>query len=141
MIKIGIESTFDGLLWDIISNPGKYFFILIIDGQAALCIRTCNSQGNELQAHVIDGLVPDCEGSLRSIFEDEIKAALLEQIGTEVMPIEGDEYKLTGDLVKKVSEAPDLIEWLMRSVLNADRHILLFFPTRFERSNLNEWLI
>ena len=126
MIKIGIESTFVGLRRDILSYPEKYFFILVIDGQAALCIRTCDSQGNELQAHIIDGMVLDSEGSLRSIFEDEIRDALLEQIGPGFQLYEGKEYKIAKTLAKKISETPDLIEWVMRSVLNADRHIIIF---------------
>lgn len=125
MIKIGIESTFEGLRRDIISHPEKYFFILIIDGRAALCIRTCNSQGEELQAHAVDGMIPDSRGGLRSIFEDEIRENLLEQKGPGLKLIEGEEFKVTGALIKKISEAPDLIEWLMRSVLNSDRHILI----------------
>jgi len=125
MIKIGIESTFDGLRRDILSHPEKYFFILVIDSQAALCIQTCNSQGNELQAHIIDGMVLDQEGNLRSIFKDDIRDALLEQIGPGLQIYEGKDYKVTDSLVKKISENPDLIEWIMQSVLNADRHITI----------------
>ncbi|MFB3763913.1 MAG: hypothetical protein ACE14P_01540 [Methanotrichaceae archaeon] len=128
MIKIGIESTFEGLRRDILSHPEKFFFILVIDGQAALCIRTCNSKGNELQAHVIDGMVPDSKGNLKSIFEDVIRDALLEQIGPGLQLYDGKEYMVTGALGKKISEMPDLIEWAMKSVLNADRHIIIFSP-------------
>ena len=126
MIKIGIESTFDGLRRDILSHPEKYFFIWVIDGQAALCIRTCDSQGNKLQAHIIDGLFLDPEGNLRSIFNDDIRDALLEQIGPGLQLYEGKEYMITGTLGRKISETPDLIEWIMLSVLNADRHIIIF---------------
>ncbi len=126
MIKIGIESTFDGLRRDILSYPEKYFFILVIDGQAALCIRTCDSQGEELQAYVVDGLVPDSEGCLKSIFEDEIRDAILEQIGPGLQLYGEKEYNVTETLAKKISETPDLIEWIMRSILSADRHIIIF---------------
>lgn len=125
MIKIGIESTFDKLRSDIMSHPGKYFFILVADGQAALCIRTCNSQGEDLRAHIVDGLVPDLEGDLISVFEDGIKAAILEQRSLETRHDEDEEYVLTGALEKEISNMPGLIDWIMSSVLNNDRHILI----------------
>lgn len=55
-----------------------------------------------------------------------IISTLLDPIGHGLRLYDGKEYKVTGALMKKISEMPDLIKWIMMSVLNADRHIIIF---------------
>ncbi len=69
-IRIGLECTLGKLRSDMLSNPGRYFFISIIDGRATLCIRTCNSLGSDLKEHEVQGLQVDQGGDLISIFQD-----------------------------------------------------------------------
>ncbi len=125
MIKIGIESTIGKLRSDLLTYPAKYFFILILDNQAALCIRTCDSQGEDMKAHVIDGLVPNSEGKLVSLFEDSIRTSMLEHEYAMVQFANGDEFNITASLEEKISQMPGLINWILSSVLNEDRHIII----------------
>lgn len=55
MIKIGIEVSRRKLLYDLLDNPGRYFFILSEGGRAALCIQTCDFQGDDINTHIIEG--------------------------------------------------------------------------------------
>ncbi len=125
MIKIGIEATINKLRRDMLLCPAKYFFIMIVDGQAALCIQTCDSQGENSRAHIIDALTPNSEGNLVSLIADSIQAAMLEYGFTRVQLHEGDEYNITGPLSAKISETPGLVDWIVSSVLNEDCHILI----------------
>jgi hypothetical protein len=92
LIRIGIEFK---LRRDIISHPSKYFFILIIDNQTAICIRTCNSHGEDLMAHIVDGMVPDKDGNLVLDFEGGIRAAIMEQAGPG---LQIEEFRINNDL-------------------------------------------
>lgn len=125
MIKIGIECTFEKLHDDLMANPQRYFFVLLADNQATLCIRTCNSRGEDIIAHAIDGLVPDSNGNLTSIFEDGIKESLTSQRHFAGRSREGEEYNISRLLVDEITMTPCLIDWIMSSILADDRHILL----------------
>lgn len=125
MIKIGIECSFEKLRSDLLSNPGRYFFVLLKDGQATLCVRTCNSRGEEIRAHIIDGLVPDSKGSLSSIFEEGIKESLNKQRHFVRQCCEGYEYQISQLLERELKGMPGLIDWLMNTILIEDRNILL----------------
>lgn len=125
MIKIGIECTFERLRCDILTHPERYFFVLLIDDQATLCIRTCNSRGDEIVTHIVDGLLPDPNGNLISAFEEGIENTLIEQRHSVKCSCEGHEYLISTPLEEKISRMPDLIDWLMSSVLTGERHIVL----------------
>ncbi len=125
MIKIGIECTFEKLRCDLLAHPKRYFFVLLVDDQATLCIRTCDSRGEEIRAHIVDGLILDPNGNLISAFEEEIKDTLIEQKCSMKRRCEGREYPISALLEEKISRTPSLIDWMMTSVLNGERHILL----------------
>jgi hypothetical protein len=125
LIKIGIECTFERLRCDILANPNRYFFVLLADDQATLCIRTCNSRGEDIRAHIIDGLVPDSGGNLVSVFEGGIKEALIERKHSVKRSCEGYEYSISASLGEKIGNMPGLIDWIMTTVLTEERHILL----------------
>lgn len=125
MIKIGIECTFERLRCDILAHPKVYFFVLLIDGHATLCIRTCNSRGEEITAHIVDGLMPDPNGNLISAFEEEIKDTLMEQMYSVKHSCDGYDYPISSRLEAKISSMPGFIDWIMSSVLTKERHILL----------------
>jgi hypothetical protein len=121
LIRIGIELTFDKLRRDIVSHPSKYFFILIIDNQAAIC----DSQGEDLRAHIVDGMVPDKDGNLVLVFEGGFRAAIIEQADPGLQIEEEEEFRINSDLEAEISKMPGLIDWIMFSFLNEDRHLLL----------------
>lgn len=125
MIKIGIECTFERLRCDLLTHPERYFFVLLIDDQATLCIRTCNSRGDEIVTHIVDGLIPDPNGNLISAFEEGIENTLIEQRHSVKRSCEGYEYLISTPLEEKISRMPDLIDWLMSSVLTGERHIVI----------------
>jgi hypothetical protein len=125
LIKIGIECTFEKLRCDILTHPDRYFFVLLTDDQATLCIRTCNSQGEDIRAHIIDGLLPDSNGNLVSVFEEGIKDALIERKHSVKRSCEGYEYSISAPLEEKITRMPGLIDWIMTTVLTEERHILI----------------
>jgi hypothetical protein len=125
LIKIGIECTFEKLRSDLLSHPHRYFFVLLADNQATLCIRTCNSRGEEIIAHIIDGLVSDSNGDLTSVFEEGIKTSLREQEHFTERCCEREEYLISSLLEEEITMMPGLIDWIMTSILTEDRHILL----------------
>ena len=89
MIKIGIESTSEKLRQDLLLHPSRYFFIQVLDGQPALCIRTCNSEGEDWRSHVLDGLVHDGQGNLVSVFAEDLRTAVLEDVEAREGGLEG----------------------------------------------------
>jgi hypothetical protein len=78
-IRIGLECTIEKLHSDMLSNPGRYFFVLVLDGKATLCIRTCNSLGSDLKEHEIQCLQVDPDGTLISVFRDHLDRAVEEK--------------------------------------------------------------
>lgn len=118
MIRIGIEVSRRSLRCDLLDNPGRYFFILRAGSRATLCIRTCDSQGENIQAHLIDGFSLNEEGNLYSVFEDGINDAILELDNWKTHSCEGDEYTLSSHLMHLISMMPDLVDWIVSSVLS-----------------------
>jgi hypothetical protein len=108
-----------------LSNPRRYFFVLLTDDQATLCIRTCDSRGEEITAHIIDALMPDSNGNVASIFEEGIKESLIERKYLAKRGCEGEEYHISALLEDKITRMPSLVDWVMTSILTEDRHILL----------------
>jgi hypothetical protein len=125
LIKIGVESTKAKLHCDILSHPDRYFFILLLSGRAALCIRTCNSRGEDIRAQIIDGLVLDHEGNLISIFEDDLKDTVSEMEYRKTKTWDGEEYPLSPHISRFISNMPDMIDWIISSLLHDGRNILI----------------
>jgi hypothetical protein len=76
LIRIGIESTSEKLRQDLLLHPARYFFIRVMEGQPTLCVRTCNSQGEDWRSHALDGLVHDGQGNLVSVFAEDLRRAV-----------------------------------------------------------------
>jgi hypothetical protein len=124
LIKIGIESTSEKLRQDLLLHPSRYFFIQVLDGQPALCIRTCNSEGEDWRSHVLDGLVHDGQGNLVSVFAEDLRTAVLEDVEAREGGLEGG-FGLSSALEYSISQMPDFVDWMMSSVLKDGRHLLL----------------
>jgi len=125
MIKIGIEASRDKLRCDLLEHPERYFFILAIDSNASLCIRTCDSRGDDIQAHIIDGLYLSEDGNLYSVFEDGINDALFEMHQWKIHSCPGDEYPLSMHLIRIISQMPDLANWIISSILVNGKNLML----------------
>jgi hypothetical protein len=125
LIKIGIESTKTKLRRDILSHPDRYFFVLLLSGRATLCIRTCNSRGEDIRAQLIDGLVLDHDGNLISIFEEDLNDIVSEMEYRKPRTMDGEEYPLSPHIAWIISTLPDMIDWIISSLLNDDRNILI----------------
>jgi hypothetical protein len=125
MIRIGIEVSRKNLRYDLLEHPGRYFFILSQDSRAALCIRTCDSQGEDIQVHIIDGLSLNEDGNLYSVFEDCINDAVLELHNWKSRSCEGDEYPISSNLTQIISEMPDMVDWIISSFLSDGKNLVV----------------
>jgi hypothetical protein len=125
LIKIGIESTSEKLRQDLLLHPSRYFFIQMLDGHPALCVRTCNSEGEDWRSHVLDGLVYDGQGNLVSVFAEDLRRAILEAREARERGLEGDRG-LSSALEYSISQMPDFVDWMISSVLKDGRHLLFF---------------
>jgi len=126
MIRIGIEVSRRNLRCDLLEHPRRYFFIVQTDSRAFLCIRTCDSQGENIQAHIIDGFSLKEDGKLYSIFEDGINDAILELHDRMSRSCEGDEYLLSYHLVQMISGMPDLVDWIVSSILSNGKNLVIY---------------
>jgi len=126
MIRIGIEVSRRNLRCDLLEHPGRYFFILLADSRATLCIQTCDSQGENIQMHIIDGLFLKEDGNLYSVFEDGINDAVLEMHDRKSYSGLGDQYPLSFHLVQMISTMPDLVDWFLSSVLSDGKNLVIY---------------
>ena len=134
MIRIGIEVSSRNLHCDLLDNPGRYFFILEADSRASLCIQTCDIQGEDIRTHMIDCLAPNREGNLYSIFEDGINDAVLERQELRRQSYQGYNYSVSyavsyavsSQLAQMLSSMPDLMDWIISSILNRGRNLVLY---------------
>jgi len=126
MIRIGIEVSRINLHSDLLEHPGRYFFILLADSRASLCIRTCDAQGENIQAHIIDGFSLDEEGNLYSVFEGGINDAILEHCDQNIHSFDGDEYPLSSHLMHMISRMPDLVDWIVSSILSEGNNLVIY---------------
>jgi hypothetical protein len=126
LIKVGLETAKRDLCDDMLLHPCRYFFILMIENQAALCIRTCDSQGEELQSHVVDGLVADSDGNLASIFEEDISTALKEQKEAKISSDGELLIPISPAIAEKIRLLPGLIDWIISYVLTRGRNIVIY---------------
>lgn len=95
------------------------------DGRASLCIRTCNSQGEGMQVHNIDGLCLDADGNLHSVFEDAIIDAIFE-VHESRKNVQGGEHPLSYRLADIISRMPDLMDWIISSILSNGRNLVFY---------------
>ena len=126
MIRIGIEVSRRNLRCDLLEHPGRYFFILQAGSRASLCIRTCDSQGDNIQEHIIDGLSLNEGGNLYSVFEDGINDAVLELQDWKSHSCLGDDYPLSFHLVQMISRMPDLVDWIVSSILSNGKNLVIY---------------
>ncbi len=126
MIKIGIEVSSRNLHCDLLENPGRYFFILESDRRASLCIQTCDSHGEDIRTHIIDCLSPNGEGNLYSIFEDCLDCAVLERRECKSQSYHEDRYAVSSQMVGMLSIMPDLMDWIISSILTGGRNLVLY---------------
>ena len=126
MIRIGIEVSRRNLRCDLLEHPGRYFFILLADNRATLCIRTCDSLGENIQVHIIDGLSLSQDGDLYSVFEDGINDAILQMYDWKSRSCQGDEYPISPYLVQIISRMPDLADWIISSILSDGKNLVIY---------------
>jgi len=132
MIKIGIEVSRRKLLSDLLDNPGRYFFILSEGDRAALCIQTCNLQGEDIRTHIIDGFALDKNGELISLFDDGISDSLLKGLNWKRRTHGEKEYPISSNLEHTLCRLPDLMDWIISSLLVRDRNLVIY-PTHIHQ--------
>lgn len=128
MIKIGIEVSRRKLLRDLLENPGRYFFILSEGGRAALCIQTCDFQGDDINTHIINGFSLNKNDELSSIFDDGINDSILEGCKWERRTPGGREYPISSKLEDTLCRLPDLMYWIISKVLTSGRNLVIHPP-------------
>jgi len=126
LIKVGLEATREDLRKELLAHPCRYFFILSTDNRAALCIRTCDCRGENLQSHVVDGLTPDSAGNLASLFEGDLQVIVVNR-NRSTMLSDGDELcSISPDIAEKIRILPGFVDWIITTVLTKDRNILIY---------------
>ena len=126
MIKIGIEVSRRKLLCDLLDNPGRDFFILYEGGRAALCIQTCDFQGDDIKTHIINGFALKKNDELSSIFDDGIKDSILKGCKWEKRTPDGREYPISSKLEDTLCRLPDLMHWIISKVLIRGRNLVIY---------------
>lgn len=125
MIKIGIEVSRRKLLIDLLDNPGRYFFVISEGGRAALCIQTCDIQGEDIRTHIINGFALNKEGELYSIFDDGINDSILLSYKWKRRTPGENEYPMSSHLENTLCQLPDLMDWIISRVLIRDRNLVI----------------
>lgn len=125
MIKIGIEVSRKKLQNELIDNPGRYFFILSEGGRAALCIQTCDFQGEDIKTHIIDGFALNGKGELSSLFDEGINDSILNGFDGK-RSSEGRGYPVSTNLEHILCRLPDLMDWIISSILTRDRNLVIY---------------
>ncbi len=125
MIKMGIESSASKLQDQLQLHPERYFFILVIEERPALCLQTCDVYGGDIETKEIDGLMLCPEGNLASVFQEDLQEAMIKR-ELYLRYLEGEQYPISQAIRKKISELPDFIDWIMKSVLIRGRCLMLY---------------
>jgi hypothetical protein len=126
LIKVGLEATREDLYKELLAHPCRYFFILVTDNRAALCIRTCNGRGENLQSHVVDGLTADSTENLVSLFEEDLKEVVMDHDRSTILS-DGDEmYSISTEIAEKIRVLPGFVDWIISAVLTEDRNIIIY---------------
>ncbi len=124
---MGIESSAKNLYEQLRLHPERYFFILVTDERAILCLQTCDIHGNNVEIKEIDGLMLDSAGNLASIFQEELREAIIKR-ELFLRYLEGEMYPISPAIRDKISKLPDFIEWIMASIPIKGRCLMLY-PT------------
>lgn len=125
MIKIGIEVSRKKLQNELLDNPGRYFFILSEGGRAALCIQTCDFQGENIKTHIIDGFALNEKGELSSIFDEGINYSILNGYDGKCSS-ERRGYTISTDIEQILCRLPDMMDWIISSILTRDRNLVIY---------------
>jgi len=126
LIKVGLEATREDLHKELLTHPCRYFLILVTDNRAALCIRTCDCRGENLQSHVVDGLTPDSAGNLVSLFEEDLEVVVMDRNRFTKLS-DGDELcPISPHIAEKIRIMPGFVDWIISTVLTEDRNILIY---------------
>jgi hypothetical protein len=126
LIKIGLEANRTHLRNELLVQPCRYFAILINNNRAALCIRTCDNRGEDLQSHIVDGMVTDSDGNLVSIFEEELRMSIKEQKKLNPSSDCEEFLQISSAIANKIKLFPGLIDCIISSVLTKDRNIIIY---------------
>ncbi len=125
MIKMGIESSKAMLHDQLQLHPDRFFFISVIGERPALCLQTCDAYGEDIETKDIDGLMLCPEGNLVSVFQEDLQEAMMKR-ELYLRYLEGEQYPISQAIGKKISELPDFIDWIMKSVLIRERCLMLY---------------
>jgi hypothetical protein len=125
LIKVGLEATREDLSKELQMHPCRYFFILVTDNRAALCIRTCDDKGEDLQSHVVDGLTSDSAGNLVSLFEEDLQMVVMDRNRSPILSDGAELYSISLDIAKRIRILPGFVDWIISAVLTKDRNILI----------------
>jgi len=124
-MRIGIEVSHKRLRYDLRWHPERYFFIMLEDSHASLCIRTCDATGENIQMHIIDGLSLNDNGDLYSVFAYLIDDAMSRRGNEERNSVQSGEFPLTSNLIQVISKMPDLVDWIMNSIITNKRNLVM----------------
>jgi hypothetical protein len=125
LIKVGLEATREDLSKELQMHPCRYFFILVTDNRAALCIRTCDDKGEDLQSHVVDGLTSDSAGNLVSLFEEDLQMVVMDRNRSPILSDGAELYSISLDIAKRIRILPGFVDWIISAVLTKYRNILI----------------
>jgi len=125
LIKIGLEANKAHLRNELLVHPCRYFAILTINNRVALCIRTCDNRGEDIQSHIVDGLVTDSDGNLVSIFEEELRASINEHKRPNMSSDCEEFFQISSSIAKKIGLLPGLADCIISSIITKDRNIVI----------------
>jgi len=135
-IKIGIELSYGRLRSDLLTHPERYFLSWWRTGRPSFAFEPAIVRGN-MEAHIIDGLAPDKDGNLVSVFEEGIRDAVLELRDRKRSSYEGDEYPISSYLARMICQMADLTDWIVSSILTNGKNLVLFSTWETEISKEN----
>jgi hypothetical protein len=126
MMAIGVNVSRGIMQCDLLMHPERYFFIHMMDHRASLCIRTCDAMGKSIQVHVLDGFSFHDDGCGHSVFSDLINDAVCEMQNIAGCSSPRDEYPLSFHLSKKISGMPDMMEWIVSTILSEEKNLIIY---------------
>jgi hypothetical protein len=125
LIRMGLEASAAELYNQLLTHPDRYFFILVIEGKVILCIQTCDMQGENSKVQEIDCLAYDPQSGLVSAFQEDLAEAMMKR-ELFLKYLEGDRYPISTAIMEKIAGMPDLIEWIISSILSEGRCIQFY---------------
>ncbi|MDD4579448.1 MAG: hypothetical protein PHF80_02100 [Methanothrix sp.] len=76
--------------------------------------------------HIIDGLSLSDEGGLYSVFAYLINDAISKRNEVEEGCNQRDEFPLTPNLVRMISRMPDLVDWILNTIITKKRNLVIY---------------